>query len=105
MKFLSHRGFWKTKKEQNTLVAFKKSFMDGFGCELDIRDCEGQLVISHDLPTKPYLLLETVFQNYKNINCDVPIAINIKADGLQILLKEKQRSLLGRSLKSFVKKN
>ena len=88
MKFLSHRGFWKTKKEQNTLVAFKKSFMDGFGCELDIRDCEGQLVISHDLPTKPYLLLETVFQNYKNINCDVPIAINIKADGLQILLKE-----------------
>ncbi len=46
MKFLSHRGFWKTKKEQNTLVAFKKSFMDGFGCELDIRDCEGQLVIN-----------------------------------------------------------
>ena len=32
--------------------------MDGFGCELDIRDCEGQLVISHDLPTKPYLLYQ-----------------------------------------------
>lgn len=88
MKFLSHRGVWKTKSEQNTLAAFEKSFMDGFGCELDIRDCDGQLVISHDLPTAPYLLLEAVFQCYKNVNCDVPIAINIKADGLQVLLKE-----------------
>lgn len=88
MKFLSHRGVWKTKAEQNTLAAFEKSFTRGFGCELDIRDREGELVISHDLPTESYLLLEEVFQCYKNINFDVPIAINIKADGLQTLLKK-----------------
>lgn len=88
MKFLSHRGVWQIKSEQNTLAAFEKSFMAGFGCELDIRDCEGQLVISHDLPATPYLLLEAVFECYKNVGFDVPIAINIKADGLQTLLKE-----------------
>ncbi|MDJ0557324.1 MAG: hypothetical protein QNJ68_23325 [Microcoleaceae cyanobacterium MO_207.B10] len=88
MKFLSHRGVWKTKSEQNTLAAFEKSFMGGFGCELDIRDHEGQLVISHDLTKAPYLLLETVFNCYQTVNCDLPIAINIKADGLQVLLKE-----------------
>ena len=89
MIFLSHRGLWKTKSEQNTLAAFQLSFTHGFGCELDIRDRDGQLIISHDVPTEaPYLLLEEVFQTYKKLNSKVAIAINIKADGLQSLLLE-----------------
>ena len=89
MIFLSHRGRWKIQTEQNTLYAFQLSFSQGFGCELDIRDASEQLVISHDLPTASYLLLEEVFQCYKTIGEDAPIAINIKADGLQNLLKEQ----------------
>ncbi|MEM9274415.1 MAG: hypothetical protein AAGA80_15835 [Cyanobacteria bacterium P01_F01_bin.143] len=58
--------------------------MKRFGCELDIRTQNGQLVISHDIPTEaPCLLLEEVFQSYKKLNSDSAIAINIKADGLQ----------------------
>lgn len=89
MIFLSHRGLWKTQPEQNTLSAFQLSFQQGFGCELDIRDASEQLVISHDLSTTPYLLLEEVFQAYNTINQNLPIAINIKADGLQQLLKQQ----------------
>jgi hypothetical protein len=87
MIFLSHRGLWKTKAEQNTWAAFQRSFAHGFGCELDIRDRRGQLVISHDVPTEDCLLLEEVFQAYKKLNCNQPIAINIKADGLQTRLR------------------
>ena len=87
--FLSHRGLWKTKAEQNSLAAFKHSFEQGFGCELDIRTQNGQLVISHDVPTQSCLTLEELFQTYNTINQNVPIAINIKADGLQQLLKEQ----------------
>ena len=89
MILISHRGLWKTKIEQNTLSAFKKSFQRGFGCELDIRDASENLVISHDLPKGAYLSLEEVFQCYKAIGQDIPIAINIKADGLQDLLQEQ----------------
>lgn len=84
MIFLSHRGLWKTKSEQNTITAIESSFRKMFGCELDIRDRDGQLVVSHDIPTSSScLLLEEVFQAYQKLNSQVAIAINIKADGLQ----------------------
>lgn len=38
------------KNEQNKLVAFKRAINFGFGIETDIRDFNGKLVISHDLP-------------------------------------------------------
>ena len=85
---ISHRGLWKTKTEQNTLAAFQTSFKKGFGCEIDIRPQNGQLVISHDVPNQPCLTLEEVFQTYQQLQCSLPIAINIKADGLQLLLKK-----------------
>ena len=43
---ISHRGFWKEKKEQNTLESFKKAFQSGFGVETDIRDSQNELVVS-----------------------------------------------------------
>ena len=47
---LSHRGYWKTAVEKNTPTAFKRSFELGFGTETDVRDRNGELVISHDMP-------------------------------------------------------
>lgn len=47
---IAHRGWWKTPEEQNTLVAFARAFDAGIGVELDVRDCGGMLVVSHDPP-------------------------------------------------------
>ena len=38
MKIISHRGYWKTKPEQNSIEALTYSFDSGFGVETDIRD-------------------------------------------------------------------
>ena len=50
MKILSHRGYWKTAEEKNTATAMHRSFSLGFGTETDVRDYNGKLVISHDIP-------------------------------------------------------
>ena len=38
MRILAHRGFWNSKEERNSIVAFEKAFQNGFGIETDIRD-------------------------------------------------------------------
>jgi len=87
MIILSHRGYWKAADEKNALVAFQRSFKLDFGTETDIRDHLGKLVISHDPPTQDALSTDVFFQQYKEISGDLPLALNIKADGLQSLLK------------------
>lgn len=83
---LSHRGYWKTKEERNTLTAFQRSFELGFGTETDIRDYKGELVISHDPATEKEMTVRSFFEVYKSYNQDLPLALNIKADGLQLKL-------------------
>ena len=87
MNILSHRGFWITEDEKNTLVAFTRSFNNHFGVETDIRDLNGNLVISHDLPCDKYndiLSVEIFFELYSQIGNNLPLALNIKSDGLQV---------------------
>lgn len=50
MLFLSHRGRWLEPSEKNTEAAFVRWFAQGFGTETDVRDLDGQVVISHDPP-------------------------------------------------------
>jgi len=80
---ISHRGFWTDELEKNSIWAFEKSFLEGFGTETDIRDFHGELVISHDMPTKDSLSLNSFFEIYNSINNNLPLALNIKSDGLQ----------------------
>lgn len=87
MKILAHRGLWNNPKEKNSKMAFRRSFKSGFGVEFDVRDCSGSLVISHDLPKGNEQSLEKFLQDYSNFGSNLPIAINIKSDGLQLLLK------------------
>lgn len=77
---LSHRGYWKTPDEKNGETAFRRSFDLGFGTETDVRDCLGQLVISHDMPRGG----EMPFEAFLDLlgDRDLPLAINVKADGL-----------------------
>jgi glycerophosphoryl diester phosphodiesterase len=87
MIILSHRGYWKTSEEKNTIRAFERSFSMGFGTETDIRDYRGELVISHDIADEKSIKLEDFLQMYKSCNRSLPLALNIKADGLQLKLK------------------
>lgn len=80
MKILSHRGYWKDKKEKNQEIAFKRSFELQFGTETDVRDLNGKLVISHDIPTGNEMLFTDFLALLQNK--DLPIALNIKSDGL-----------------------
>jgi len=90
MQIISHRGLWKMPDQKNTIPAFSKSLLLGFGLETDVRDMNGQLVVSHDPPTGT---LDTLDDLLNLIASDpeysvLPLAINIKADGLAILIKE-----------------
>ncbi|MDD3013273.1 MAG: hypothetical protein PHC34_06170 [Candidatus Gastranaerophilales bacterium] len=84
---LSHRAYWKECGEKNTEVAFRRSFKAGYGVETDIRDFNGQLVISHDIPTGDEMTFEQFLTIFSEYDKSLPLAINIKSDGLQDLLK------------------
>lgn len=77
---LSHRGFWRDAAEKNQPVAFHRSFDAGFGTETDLRDHAGRLVIAHDMPCGREPTLEVFLAMLGGR--DLPLAINIKADGL-----------------------
>jgi len=87
MIIISHRGYWKESSEKNTIESFRRSFSLGFGAETDLRDQGSRLVISHDIPIKPALTVEAFFDSYKQCKQPLPLALNIKADGLQVELE------------------
>ena len=83
MEIIAHRGFWRKKTDQNTIGAFKLALNNHFGIETDIRDQNGQLVISHDIPKKKSIKLHELFKIYSLNSSYCTLALNIKADGLQ----------------------
>ena len=89
MIILAHRGFWESEKEKNTLEALEKSLTSGFGLETDIRDYLGELVISHDMAADRSVRVDDLFSLVQSLNSEQPLALNIKADGLQEPLLEK----------------
>lgn len=93
MRILSHRGYWKTAGEKNTRAAFVRSFDLGFGTETDVRDAWGELFISHDPPSEranPLSFDEfcELYTEHGGVERALPLALNIKADGLQTLLQD-----------------
>jgi glycerophosphoryl diester phosphodiesterase len=87
MQVISHRGYWLEATERNQAVAFERSFSLGFGTETDVRDVAGTLVISHDMPRGDELTLDDLLQIMAGRN--LPLAMNIKADGLAGAVKAK----------------
>jgi glycerophosphoryl diester phosphodiesterase len=88
MIILSHRGYWKEAHEKNQPLSFERSFSLGFGTETDIRDYKGQLVISHDIADDKCTSVKEMFEIYNRYDNTLPLALNIKADGLQLKLKQ-----------------
>ena len=83
MEIISHRGFWEQPNEKNTEKSFIKSFNENFGTETDIRDFNGELVISHDIPDRSCMSATRFFEIYNSFECKSTLALNIKSDGLQ----------------------
>jgi hypothetical protein len=77
---ISHRGYWKTPDEKNKPVAFHRSFDLGYGTETDVRDLRRTLMIAHDPPDGSELTLAGMLDILAGR--DLPMAMNIKADGL-----------------------
>jgi hypothetical protein len=81
MKYIAHRGLWNEKREQNTFSGIKKALDLGFGVELDVRDCNGELIVSHDpsygVEFLPFEEIVELFRAYDSI-----LAINVKSDGI-----------------------
>lgn len=80
VEILAHRGFWKEENEKNSKIAFKRAFDYGFGIETDLRDIKGEIVISHNMPKGDEMLFEDLLKLIDGR--DLPLALNIKADGM-----------------------
>lgn len=88
VKIIAHRGFWKKADEMNSLAAFERALLNGYGVETDIRDYAGKLVISHNIASVNSIEFKRFIELYSQMESDEPLAINIKADGIQELLYE-----------------
>jgi len=80
MIIISHRGYWKEAAEKNRPVAFHRSFDLGYGTETDVRDLRRTLMIAHDPPDGSEITLADMLAILGSR--DLPLAMNIKADGL-----------------------
>ena len=87
MEILAHRGFWQNGNEKNSVKAIHNALRNGFGFESDIRDYNGELVISHDVPTDASAKGEQVFELLSCFDT-LCFAINIKSDGIQEMLMD-----------------
>lgn len=88
MKIIAHRGFWKTESEKNTMKALTRAVENGYGFETDFRDCGGNVLISHNPPKGTEITADSVFKMYRDAGSNEPLALNIKADGLQDMMKD-----------------
>tara|TARA_B100000315_G_C14581435_1_gene590700 strand:- start:1422 stop:1997 length:576 start_codon:yes stop_codon:yes gene_type:complete len=70
--------------------SFAKAFSFGFGVELDVRDYNSKIIISHDPPnSNKQIYLDELFNLYMNHNYnDLFLAINIKSDGIGQMLND-----------------
>lgn len=82
MQILAHRGLWHTPSEKNTRQALNRAFEAGFGTETDVRDLDGELVVSHDMPRRGALPLAVMLEDYAQAGYPGWLALNIKSDGL-----------------------
>jgi len=80
VEIISHRGYWLTPEEQNTVAAFQRAIDHGFGIETDVRDFNKSLVISHDSPTDKCDAFDSLLCIARET--EVMLAINVKSDGL-----------------------
>lgn len=86
---LAHRGCWSSEVKPNSREALELALKQGFGIETDLRDHEGSVIVAHDIPTNgKYIQLEELFKLIRKFDYGQRIALNIKADGMQSIIKD-----------------
>ena len=88
MKILAHRGHWLERSEMNAASAFERAWSGGYGIETDLRDLDGNVVISHGPPRRSAMMLDAFLSAYAGRGAGTPLALNVKADGLQAAIAE-----------------
>ncbi len=86
-RILAHRGYWNNNIEKNSLEAIRTALRCGYGFETDLRDFNGEMVISHNIADESCPNAADVFKFLHDYNDRYTFAVNIKADGLKDLLK------------------
>jgi len=81
----AHRGCWDSMIPQNSLTSFQIASRDRFSIETDIRQLEGNLIVSHDSPKSSTPLK---FLDLREL--ESTLAINLKEDGLQDKIAEER---------------
>jgi glycerophosphoryl diester phosphodiesterase len=85
VQIISHRGYWHEPAEKNSRAAFARTIAAGFGTETDVRDLAGGLVVAHDPPQGGEMAWSELLAQFEGSG--LPLAVNIKADGLAPLLR------------------
>ena len=92
-RIIAHRGFWQDDSgiiaEPNSRKALVGAFERGWGVETDVRDLDGELVISHDMPRSSDDLVSLAELVEASIVGASPVALNIKSSGLGPRLREE----------------
>ncbi len=91
MNLLAHRGFWRDPAEKNGRAAFERALSEGYGIETDVRDMNGTVVISHEPPGHAGMTLDALLELYITSKARSCLALNVKADGLQDLIRDRLR--------------
>ena len=93
IQIISHRGFWEKGNEQNTMIAFSRSVINNYGIETDLRERNGEIIISHDIQVGENILYFSEFLLlYKNSKKNLPLFLNIKSDGMIKIIKNNLNS-------------
>lgn len=91
MNILAHRGHWLAPSDRNSGPALARALEGGFGIETDVRDAAGVAVISHDMALGGEMTLDALLALCARYPSSRPLALNIKADGLQTLVEAALR--------------
>lgn len=86
MKIVCHRGHWSRKDEQNKLKACLRALQFFDGVEVDLKNKNGKIVLSHD-PLKSNQETSSLEALFKKKSPGL-YALNIKEDGLGLELRK-----------------
>ena len=98
-RIVAHRGAWsKELLVPNSQDALLAALDAGFSIETDLRDRNGTVVVSHDPTTDDSALTLRQFLaqiSGVTLSRDLVLALNIKSDGLNSIMKDELRILQG----------
>jgi hypothetical protein len=86
LEIIAHRGYWIHSDDKNTFSAFSRALDNGFGIEIDLSDSGGELIVSHDIPGRNDQSVSDLVKLFQSRSTAAPMALNIKSDGLAILI-------------------